>query len=163
MEAALLRIPRNALVLLVGPSGCGKSTFARLHFRETEIVSSDECRRLVSNDPANQVASRAAFEVFRAIVRGRLSLSRLAVADATNLSGRSRRDLLAIAHEFGRPTVAIVFDLPLETCIRRAASRVRTVPADVVERQHWQLQHALPNLRSEGYRHVYMVRQRGAE
>ena len=47
---AKLTIPELSLVVLVGPSGAGKSTFARTHFRPTEVVSSDRCRGLVSDD-----------------------------------------------------------------------------------------------------------------
>ena len=35
---------------LVGASGSGKSTLARRHFKATEVLSSDECRALVSDD-----------------------------------------------------------------------------------------------------------------
>lgn len=45
-----LRIPNLSLVVLVGPSGSGKSTFARRHFRPTEVLSSNFCRGLVSDD-----------------------------------------------------------------------------------------------------------------
>ena len=45
-----LEIPELSLVLLVGASGSGKSTFAHTHFLETEVVSSDFCRGLVSDD-----------------------------------------------------------------------------------------------------------------
>ena len=85
-EGDELEIPPDALVVLVGPSGCGKSTFARRWFRETEVVSSDECRRLVSDDAADQSVSREAFAVFYAILRGRLAAGRVAVADATSPS-----------------------------------------------------------------------------
>jgi protein phosphatase len=45
-----IEIPDFAFVVLVGPSGSGKSTFARTHFKPTEVVSSDQCRALVSDD-----------------------------------------------------------------------------------------------------------------
>ncbi len=50
-------IPNFALVVLVGVSGSGKSTFARTHFRPTEIISSDVCRGLVSDDENDQSAT----------------------------------------------------------------------------------------------------------
>ena len=52
MERAIneLKIPELSLVTLIGISGSGKSTFARKHFKETEIVSSDRCRAIVSDD-----------------------------------------------------------------------------------------------------------------
>jgi adenylate kinase family enzyme len=45
-----LTIPKLSFVVLIGVSGSGKSTFARKHFKPTEILSSDFCRALVSDD-----------------------------------------------------------------------------------------------------------------
>ena len=56
-------IPELSLVVLIGPSGSGKSTFARKHFKPTEVLSSDFCRGLVSDDENNQAATKDAFEV----------------------------------------------------------------------------------------------------
>jgi protein phosphatase len=58
-----ISIPELSLVLLVGPSGSGKSTFARKHFLATEVVSSDFCRALVSDDENDQSATSDAFDV----------------------------------------------------------------------------------------------------
>jgi len=79
-------LPPRALVVLVGGSGAGKSWWARRHFLETEVVSSDRCRALVSDDEADQRVNREAFAVFYSIVRQRLSLGRLTVADSTALA-----------------------------------------------------------------------------
>ena len=51
--AMQIQIPELCLVVLIGPSGCGKSTFARKHFKPTEVLSSDFCRGLVSDDENN--------------------------------------------------------------------------------------------------------------
>src|SRR5262245_54929175 len=58
-----LQFPKLALVVLVGPSGSGKSTFARKHFLPTEVISSDFCRGLVSDDENAQSATNDAFDV----------------------------------------------------------------------------------------------------
>ena len=50
-----LKVPELCLVVLVGPSGSGKSTFARKHFKPTEVISSDFCRGLVSDDEKEAV------------------------------------------------------------------------------------------------------------
>jgi protein phosphatase len=155
---AEMEIAGDALVILVGPSGCGKSTFARTRFPANEIVSSDECRRMVSDDEGSQAASRAAFSVFDALVYGRLAHGRRAVADATNLAPWSRERLREMAAEHGRPVVAIAFDAPLDLCVARQQTRERRVAADVVELHHAHMQQALAELPGEGYTHLYIVR-----
>ncbi len=152
-----VEIPANALVILIGPSGCGKSTFARRRFRDTEVVSSDECRRLVSDDEADQAATAQAFEVFHAIVRGRLSLGRLAVADATNLSPGARARLRGEAARWGAPAVVLALDVPLATCLAQNLERARRVPPEVIELHHAQFVEARSALAAEGYHAVHTV------
>ncbi|MEZ0264672.1 MAG: AAA family ATPase, partial [Phycisphaerae bacterium] len=60
-----LTIPELCLVVLIGPSGSGKSTFARRHFKPTEVLSSDHCRGLVSDDENDQTATADAFDVLQ--------------------------------------------------------------------------------------------------
>jgi ABC-type dipeptide/oligopeptide/nickel transport system ATPase component len=57
----VLGVPAMGLVVLVGVSGSGKSTFAARHFKPTEVISSDYCRGLVSDDE-NDVELRVAFD-----------------------------------------------------------------------------------------------------
>jgi protein phosphatase len=153
-----LEIPLDALVVLVGAPGCGKSSFAREHFSETQVVSSDECRRLVSDDAANQAATREAFAVFYTLLRGRLTHGRLTVADATNLTPRSREKLRQAAESRRRPRVAIAFDVPLDVCVARQAQRARQVRREVVERAHAEFRQALADLPHEGFARIYVVR-----
>src|SRR5262245_45644485 len=80
-----LTIPELSVVVLIGPSGSGKSTFARRHFRATEILSSDYCRGLVSDDENSQEATSDAFEMLHFIARKRLAAGRLTVTDATDV------------------------------------------------------------------------------
>jgi protein phosphatase len=153
-----MEIPPDVLVVLVGASGCGKSTFARQHFTDTQVVSSDECRRLVSDDAGNQAATREAFAVFYTLLRGRLTHGRLTVADATNLSPYSREKLRQAADSRRRPRIAIAFDVPLDVCLARQTMRARQVRREVVERGHAEFQQALRDLPHEGFAHVYVVR-----
>jgi predicted kinase len=153
-----LEIPEPSLVVLIGPSGAGKSTFAARHFSTTEVVSSDECRALVADDETNMSVTPAAFRVLYAIARERLRAGRLTVIDATNVKAASRKPLVAMARKFGRPAVAIAFDLPLELCLERNAARAgRSVPADVVPLHHQQMTQSLPRLGDEGFAEVYLL------
>jgi predicted kinase len=90
-----LTIPELSLVVLIGPSGCGKSTFARKHFKPTEVLSSDFCRGLVSDDENEQAATKDAFEVLHFIASKRLAAGRLTVIDATNVQPGARKPLVA--------------------------------------------------------------------
>src|SRR6266480_3848606 len=111
-----LTIPELAVVALVGPSGSGKSSFARNHFRPTEVLSSDFCRGLVSDDENAQAATNDAFDVLHYIARKRLAAGRLTVVDATNVQPEARKPLVALAREFHVLPVAIVLDMPERLC-----------------------------------------------
>ena len=100
-----ITIPELSLVVLIGPSGCGKSSFGRKHFLSTEVVSSDGCRALVSDDENDQTATNDAFDLLHAIVRKRLARGRLTVIDATNVQPEARKSLVELAREIGRAHV----------------------------------------------------------
>src|SRR5215210_7732270 len=105
-----LSFPELALVLLIGPSGSGKSTFARQHFKPTEVLSSDFCRGLVSDDENDQAATNDAFAVLHFIAAKRLAAGKLTVVDATNVQLEARKPLIALAREYHCLPVAIVFN-----------------------------------------------------
>src|SRR5437016_14371278 len=107
-----VRIPELALVVLVGPSGSGKSTLARTLFKPTEVLSSDFCRGLVSDDENDQAATNDAFEVLHFIAAKRLAAGRLTVVDATNVQPEARKPLVALAREYDVLPTAIVLELP---------------------------------------------------
>src|SRR6187549_552492 len=102
-----IRIPELALVVMIGTSGSGKSTFARRHFLQTEVISSDFCRALVADDENDQGATGDAFEVLHFIASKRLAAGRLTVVDATNVQPEARKPLVALAREFHVLPVAI--------------------------------------------------------
>lgn len=145
------RLPAGAMVVLIGPSGCGKSTFAARHFSPTQVLSSDAFRGMVSDDPKDQTATDAAFELLHAALALRLARGRLTVVDATNVEAFARERLLAVARRLRRPAVAIVFDLPLAICLGRAAARTDPVPAAVIRRHHARMHAALDGLAAEGF------------
>ena len=154
-----LPIPELSLVVLVGPSGCGKSTFARKHFKPTEILSSDFCRGLVSDDENNQAATNDAFEVLHFITRKRLAAGKLAVVDATNVQPESRKPLVALAREFHCLPVVIVLDLPEKLCQERNRQRAdRDFGPHVLRQQSQQLHRSLRGLEREGFRHIFVLR-----
>jgi protein phosphatase len=135
-----LRIPNLSLVVLIGCSGSGKSTFARKHFAASEILSSDFCRGLVSNDENSQDATTDAFDVLRYIAGKRLRRGLLTIIDATNVQPESRKPLVALAREHDVLPVAIVLNLPERDCQERNTLRPdRQFGPHVIRNQNIQL------------------------
>jgi protein phosphatase len=152
-------IPNLSLVVLIGPSGAGKSTFARRYFKPTEVLSSDSCRGMVSDDENDQAVTKDAFDVLHFVARKRLAAGRLTVVDATNVQPESRKPLVTIAREFHCLPVAIVFDLPQQICHERNAVRPdRNFGPHVVRQQTSQMHRSLRSLQREGFRHVHVLR-----
>jgi protein phosphatase len=154
-----ITVPELSLVVLIGVSGSGKSTFARRHFKGTEILSSDYCRGLVSDDENCQEATTDAFEVLHFIARKRLAAGKLTVVDATNVQPEARKPLVALAREFHCLPVAIVLDLPERVAHDRNQSRAdRSFGPHVIRQQAQQLHRSLRALEREGFRHVFVLR-----
>src|SRR5436190_11264200 len=107
----------------MGPSGSGKSTFARKHFLPSEVLSSDYCRYLVSDDENDQAATNDAFQVLHFIAAKRLAAAKLTVVDATNVQPEARKPLLALARQYHVLPVAIVLNVPERTCVDRNQNR----------------------------------------
>ncbi|MGB2682413.1 MAG: polynucleotide kinase-phosphatase, partial [Candidatus Competibacter sp.] len=153
-----LTIPELSLVVLIGVSGAGKSTFARRCFRPTEILSSDYCRGLVSDDENDQAATADAFEVLHFIAAKRLAAGRLTVIDATNVQPDARKPLVALARQYHCLPVALVLDPPESLCHERNRARAdRDFGPNVIRNQHSQLKRSLRHLEREGFRHVHVL------
>ena len=151
-----LAIPELSLVVLIGPSGSGKSTFARDHFKPTEVLSSDFCRALISDDANDQSVTEEAFDLLRTITGKRLAGARLTVIDATNVQPEARKPLVELAREYHAVAVAIVFDLPEVICQNRNRARLdRQIPAGALHRQLVQMRRSLRGLQKEGFRYIY--------
>ena len=153
-----ITVPALSLVVLIGPSGSGKSTFASKYFKPTEVLSSDYCRGLVSDDENDQAATKDAFEVLHFIARKRLAAGRLTVVDATNVQVEARKPLVELAREAHVLPVAIVFNLPAKLCRERNRDRPNRDFGPHVVRQHsQQLRRSLRGLRREGFRYTTIL------
>lgn len=153
-----LAVPADALVMLVGPSGSGKSTFAARHFAATEVLSSDEMRAVVADDPHDQTATDDAFELLHAALAMRLARRRLTVIDATNVEGWARQAPLAIARRQRRPAVAIVLAVPLEVCLAHNLARESPRRPASIRRQYRLLIDSLATLEADGFAATWILR-----
>jgi protein phosphatase len=154
-----ISLPDPSLVVLIGASGSGKSTFAREHFMATEVISSDFCRGLVSDDENDQAATGDAFAVLQFIAGRRLAQPRFTVVDATNVQRDARKPLVELAKAHDLFPVAIVLDPPEALCQERNHARPdREFGAHVVRRQRTQLRRSMKGLQREGFRSVWVLR-----
>jgi protein phosphatase len=150
--------PDLSLVVLIGASGSGKSTFAKKHFLPTEVISSDYCRALVSDDENDLAATDDAFEILHFVAAKRLAAGRLTVADATNVKPEDRKPLIELARQYHCLPVAIVMNLPERVCQDR--NRIRTdrrLGDHVAHRQLQNLRRSFRGLEREGFRHVLVL------
>lgn len=153
----VIEIPSFSLVLMIGASGSGKSSFAEKHFHPFEVVSSDRCRGVVCNDPADQTVSDEAFQLVHFITRKRLALGKLTVIDATNIRKEDRKPLLDITKEYLCPAVAIILHLPEKLCRERDAARIeRNVGREVIRLQNRFLLETLNGMENESFDRVFL-------
>ncbi|MFD9433024.1 polynucleotide kinase-phosphatase [Streptomyces sp. NPDC060002] len=159
-QGRVLPVTDLSLVVLIGASGSGKSTFARRNFKPTEIISSDFCRGLVSDDENDQSATRDAFDVLHYIAGKRLAAGRRTVVDATSVQQDSRRQLIELAKQYDVLPIAIVLDVPEEVCAERNAARTdrADMPRRVIQRHTRELRRSLRHLEREGFRKVHVLR-----
>ena len=104
-----IRIPELSLVVLLGAAGTGKSSFADAKFSPAEVISSDKCHSMISNDE-NTTDSKEALDLLHTIVGKRLQNGLLTVIDTNNLKKSDRGNVIAAARQNHVSTVAIVFD-----------------------------------------------------
>jgi protein phosphatase len=153
-----LTIPELSLVVLIGSSGCGKSTFAAKHFKTTEVISSDFCRGLVSDDDNDQTVTNTAFDILHYITSKRLMLGKLTVIDATNVQESARKPLIQLARDYHCIPVAVVFNISERVCQDRNKNRTdRQVGEHVIKKHTQQLRKSIRNLKKEGFRYIYVL------
>ena len=154
-----ITIPELSLVVLIGPSGSGKSTFARKHFKPTEVLSSDYCRGLVSDDENSQAATNDAFDA-AALHRPQAARGRHGSPWSTPPTC-SRRRASRSSHSPASTTACpwpSSSNLPEKLCHERNHGRPDRAFGPHVVRQHsQQLRRSLRHLKDEGFRHVFVL------
>lgn len=130
---------RGELLLLCGVSGSGKSSLAARHARDHSqdqiVISLDEIRKRLTGDAADQSANRKVVSIAKERVREALRDGHTALLDATNIRRELRQQWVQLGRDYkALVTIHVQLALP-HTISERNASRQRSVPAKVLERQ----------------------------
>jgi predicted kinase len=136
---------------------------AHRNFSPAEVLSMDEFRAHMCNDPASQSNSPAARTQLLAMLRHRLRNRVTTVVDSTNLRSDQRAELLALAGEFGTPAIAVVFTADAAWCRERIDNRASVIRDDVLAQNAALLEHALHSIDDAGYAAVFRLRNEHAE
>ncbi|MEU9061701.1 AAA family ATPase [Streptomyces sp. NPDC048430] len=145
-------MPEHSLVVLIGPSGAGKSTIART-WPASQVLSLDALREVVSDDAGDQGATGDAVAALHLLLEARMRRRLFTVVDATNVTAATTEPLVAAAKRHDMLPIAVVVATPGSVCIERQGSRPanRTVPEDVVVKQHQAMVASHRTLKAEGF------------
>ena len=157
-EERTIRVLRPSVIVLCGPAACGKSTFALRHFRSTQVISSDMCRKLVCDDETDQRYHAQTFALLKFLIGQRLPINRLCVVDSTALTRGARKSLLELGRKYRVRTEIFLFDIALEKCLERDRTRSHPVGAKVIEEQYKLFKQVRETVRSEGFDEVIELR-----
>ncbi len=134
------------LVMLIGPTGAGKSTWAKKHFQEDEIISSDdiriefgEARGLSRNNMAELLRSvwkleeQKVKQEYQDRVAFALRTGKRVVAEASHLRWKDRLAIADTARALGIAVTYVILNRPLEDKLKTAGWRAE-VPS-LIEKQ----------------------------
>ena len=174
-----LVLPYAGIVLLVGPSNSGKSTLLKQlmdnqKLLPSEIVSSDECRSLVSDiefidwnhrpkDEADslydqyQKISAEAFSFMDSLIETRCRLNKLTFVDATHLYSDDRKRYITLARNNHVPIVTIVLDLDQKVLLERDKNRENPRGARRIKQQVQVFKREKRFIKKEGYQATYFI------
>lgn len=130
-------LPSGALVLLVGPPAAGKSTLAAALVAAGEVdaddvLSTDTYREVLTGDALDLTSDRKVWVQVRERLVEKMAAGRTTVVDATNLFARRRARHILVAREYGRPVIAVRFEVPAAELLERNETRKWVVRPNIV-------------------------------
>lgn len=126
------------LWVVVGLSGSGKSTIAKKIANDnpnTVIVSSDNIREEITGDYEDQEHNEEVFKIFHDRIRKNLENKQNVIADATNLTIKSRRAILNKVNGLDIEKICVIIPKPFEKCKEDNLHREHPVPDYVLDKQ----------------------------
>lgn len=123
---------------MVGLSGSGKSSVAKEiaeNNPNTIIVSLNNIGEELTGDYGNQENNEKVFKVFRKRIRETLENNTNVIADATNITMRSRRAIIENIKGIKCNKIVYLIPKPFDQCKLDNLNRQHPVPEEVLDRQ----------------------------
>lgn len=128
---------RKNFIILTGIPGSGKSSWAKDFAKRSKdfyaYVSSDEMRGMLTGNEGDISKDGVIWGVLYKTLDVLLTKNVNIIFDATSYNKKARRKLFNIVEKFDYTVEAMVFDTPLEVCLRRNQERTRKVPENVIQ------------------------------
>lgn len=129
---------KPTLWVMVGLSGSGKSSVAKEiaeNNSNTIIVSLDNIGEELTGDYGNQENNEKVFKVFHKRIREALENNTNVIADATNITIRSRRAIIENIKGIECRKIAYLIPRPFDQCKLDNLNRQHPVPEEVLDGQ----------------------------
>lgn len=142
------------LYIMTGLSGSGKSTIAQKLAEEnpnTVIVSSDAIREELTDKVEDQTENEEVFKIFHNRIRKNLENKKNVIADATNITMKSRRAIMTKVNGLDVEKICYLIPKPYEQCKVDNKNRLHPVPDEVLDKQIMRFQ--VP-FKEEGWTHI---------
>lgn len=126
------------LYVMCGLSGSGKSTIAKQITNDnpdTVIISTDMIREQLTGEIGDQSQNDEVFEIFHTLIRKRLENKYNVIADATNITMKSRRAILNKVNGLDIEKICYIIPKTFEWCQQDNKNRTHPVPDEVLEKQ----------------------------
>lgn len=126
------------LYIMCGLSASGKSTIAQKLAEEnpnTVIVSSDSIREELTGRVEDQTKNEEVFKIFHNRIRKNLENKKNVIADATNITMKSRRAIMMKVNGLNVEKISYLIPKPYEQCKIDDKARLHPVGDEVIDKQ----------------------------
>lgn len=127
---------RPTLIILIGLSASGKSTKAKeLAIEHNAIIVSSDAIRGEFGEVIDQSKNSEVFKIFHKRIKDGLSNRYNVIADATNITIKSRRQIFETVRNIDCNIIGYVMTKPVDKCIEDNIYREYPVPHHVIMKQ----------------------------